>query len=121
MNKYLIGAAAWAILILVLTLTPGESVPDVGIFDYDKLGHAFIFFVLSFLLINGVFYHPKSEAKIMLAVLVGVIFSVVYGIAIEMVQSLIPGRSMDLFDAIANTAGSLLGLSLFYILNKLRT
>ncbi|MBL3655019.1 VanZ family protein [Fulvivirga sediminis] len=121
MNIYLIGAFLWSLLILVLTLTPGESVPDVGLFDYDKLGHAFIFFVLSFLSINGIYRHPRYNAKVNKAVIIGVLFSAFYGFTIELIQSVIPGRSMEAMDAIANIIGAILGLSLFYLMNKLRT
>lgn len=117
-NKYLIGAFLWAILILVITLTPGESVPDLTLFSYDKLGHGFVFFILAFLLISGLYESRKDHIKRNSMLYMGVIVSVLYGILIEGAQSVIPGRSMEIFDALANTAGSFLGLLLFYIRNK---
>lgn len=120
MNKYLIGAIVWALIIMVLTLTPGEAVPDVSLFDYDKLGHGFIFFVLSFLLIKGTYENLQTTSRAGNAVLIGVVTSAFYGFLIEIIQSFIPGRSMDVYDAVANVIGSILGLSLFYLLNKLR-
>ncbi|ELR69725.1 Putative integral membrane protein [Fulvivirga imtechensis AK7] len=117
-NKYLIGSILWAIVILVLTLTPGESVPDLTLFSYDKLGHGFVFFVLAFLLISGLYESRKDHIKRNSMLTLGVILSALYGFLIELAQAVIPGRSMEMYDALANIAGSFLGLCLFYIRNK---
>lgn len=120
LNKYLIGAIIWAVFILVLTLAPGKSVPDLSIFSYDKLGHGFIFFVLAFLLISGLYANLKDSVKRKNAVFVGAIIAAIYGFLIEAVQSIIPDRSMEFYDGLANIVGSFLGLMLFYIRNKLK-
>lgn len=118
-NKYLIGSVIWALFILVLTLTPGKSVPDISLFSYDKLGHGFVFFVLAFLLISG-FYQSLISSSKHRAASVGVILSVLYGLSLEVAQSMVPDRSMEFYDALANTIGSFLGLAVFYIRIKLK-
>lgn len=120
LNKYLIGSIGWAILILILTLTPGKSVPDLSIFSYDKLGHGFVFFVLAFLLISGLYENLKDSVRRKHAVYIGMLVAATYGFLIEAAQSIIPDRSMEAYDAIANIAGSFLGLLLFNIRNKLK-
>ncbi len=119
MNKYLIGALAWALLILVLTLTPGKSVPDIGLFDYDKLGHAGIFLVQSYLLITGLYKRAGRGGKAFRYAVTGSLIAIIYGFLIEFMQSFIPDRGMELYDAVANIIGSFLGVALFYLHNKL--
>ena len=120
LNKYLIGSIVWAILILILTLTPGKSVPDLTIFSYDKLGHGFVFFVLAFLLISGLYENLKDSVRKKNAIYIGMLVAATYGFLIEAVQSVIPDRSMEMYDALANIIGSFLGLLLFNIRNKLK-
>lgn len=120
LNKYLIGSIVWAILILILTLTPGKSVPDLTIFSYDKLGHGFVFFVLAFLLISGLYENLKDSVRKKNAIYIGMLVAATYGFLIEVVQSVIPDRSMEMYDALANIIGSFLGLLLFNIRNKLK-
>ena len=115
LNKYIIGAILWAILILVLTLSPGSSMPDLDIFSYDKLGHAFIFFVFAFLLISGIY--EQLEVRKRKAVYIGAIIAALYGFLIEVLQHFIPQRSMEIYDALANIIGSFFGLGLFYVRN----
>lgn len=118
MNRYLLGAIAWAIIILILTLTPGKSVPDISLFDYDKIGHAGIFFIFSFLLITGLYKMDQRPQRVAKVVVIGLVSSVVYGFAIEFIQDLIPDRGMEWYDAVANILGSILGVCLFYVRYK---
>jgi len=116
-NKYTIGALLWATLNLILTLTPGKSVPDITLFSYDKLGHAFVFFVFSLLLSKGLFV---ANYKLYAAISATVLISAVYGLGIEIAQDFIPDRGMEWFDALANVLGSFLGVGTFYLSNRLK-
>ncbi|MEM6358551.1 MAG: VanZ family protein [Bacteroidota bacterium] len=118
MNKYLTGAILWALLILVLTLTPGKSVPNLSIFDYDKLGHAGIFLIQSYLLTTGLYLKSKTRSKEKY-ILIGSVSAVLYGFMIEYAQEFIPDRGMEAYDAVANIAGALCGVGLFYLQNNL--
>ncbi len=53
------------------------------------------------------------------SIISGMLISIVYGFIIEGIQGLIPGRSMDMYDAFANIAGSFFAPAVFYVLNKL--
>src|SRR6478752_3820210 len=108
-NPY-IPALAWALVILVLTLTPGNYIPQPpwDIFQFDKLVHCFIFFIQALLALRGAYIkeHLKNT-RIYLSIF---IICTLFGICIELVQHFVPGRSMSPADAIANTTGTLLGL-----------
>jgi VanZ family protein len=113
LNKFLIAAILWAGLILVLTLTPGASVPDYRIFTFDTLGHFGIFLVLAYLLASGL--HVKSPFTINRSIVIGLLYTIVYGALIEIAQEYIPQRGMEWSDLLANCSGSILGITLFYI------
>ena len=117
-NKYIIGALLWASFILLLTLTPGKSVPDITLFSYDKIGHAFVFFVFSWLLGKGLF---RANGRLVAALVTTLLLSTLYGLGIEIAQNFIPDRGMEWFDAIANILGTILGLGLFYFTNRQKT
>ena len=115
MNKYYLASILWASLILVLTLTPGKSLPDVNLFSYDKLGHAGIFAIQSYLFISGIYFDKKS---VTFSIVIGLLLTMIYGASIEMAQEFIPDRGMDFFDLIANCTGCLIGISGFYLSYK---
>lgn len=121
MNRFLVGSIAWALIILILTLTPGEHVPQVGVFSYDKLGHSIIFGILSFLIPFGLKRKKNVTLSLNAIMLISLVFTIAYGSALEIMQDFIPGRAMDYVDAIANTAGAIGGVTLFYLVNKMQT
>lgn len=109
--KHFSPAILWLILSLVLFTMPGSTLPQAGWFEtwqVDKWVHAFLFLVLVYL-----FYKPFLQGKIPandnrwrwfipLA-------SVGYGILIEILQNgVIPNRSFDAWDIVADAAGCLL-------------
>lgn len=102
--------------------TPGASMPTVDSWDFlsfDKLAHFFVFAVLSFLLILG---FSKQYTFLFIrynAVIVAVVFSFVYGLSIELVQTFIPDRGAELADIVANSLGVFIGWLAFYLIYKL--
>lgn len=66
-------------------------------------------------------YHVLQAANAR-AVYVGVgIATICFGIAIELIQQLIPDRGADIYDVIANTLGILSAQFLFYFTHKKTT
>ena len=106
---------SWAVLILILTLTPAQHIPKNEIFGYDKLGHAGIFCIQTFLLMLT---FTRAGVTIRKSVVISLVACAIYGFVIEGIQQFIPGRSMDWYHAVANISGSFLALGLFYLLNK---
>jgi hypothetical protein len=107
-------AIAWALLILVLCLMPGEAVPSwdwTDLLNLDKPVHAVLFGVLLVLLVQG-FRTARAEAfRPARPLLVAFVLTVVYGALTEWMQQLEAlGRHGDLNDLVANTVGALLGM-----------
>lgn len=105
-------AVIWGIFILIATLMPGKSIPSVSLFRFDKLIHAFIFGVFAGLCLYGL-NRSKDSVSVKAWVYVG-LFTIIWSISIEGMQSFIPDRGADLLDVIANIIGVLIAQSVFY-------
>ncbi len=118
--KGFIPAICCAIVILILSSKAGINLPEswLDLIAMDKLGHAVVYGALTFLLLRGF----KKEEMIGFAGnshLSALIISIVYGIAMELMQYLFfPGRFFEVYDIIANIIGSLLGLYIFKYFNN---
>ena len=102
-------ALLWALLILVLCLLPGRTLPQwdwADLFSLDKPVHAVLFGVLTVLLGQGYRRVGRTGPLLVWSVLL----SVGYGLATEAMQQLQAlGRHGDVNDAIANTVGAVAG------------
>jgi len=102
----------WSATILVLTSLPVEQMPEINLWNWDKLAHCFVYLILAILLMRYLLdvrmYLPAKALK--LSVIIGAVFG---GID-EIHQFFIPGRSCAWQDYIADLAGVLLGAYLAF-------
>jgi hypothetical protein len=113
-NKYLqqhpllvlVLALLWSGLIFYGCSLPGKELPKLNLFDQvDKVIH-FTFFLLFFFL----WYAVKPKPWLWLVIAFG------YGFGIEFYQHyLVKGRSFDVWDGVADTAGALV---MWFLLKK---
>lgn len=100
----------WAVFILVLCLMPGRDLPSVHLFEADKIGHFSVYVILAALLFYGwkkQSQFPSLHQNVLLKIL---ILTSVYGFAVEVMQELFTAdRHFDLFDALANSTGAIVG------------
>ena len=119
-KKKFIPGIAWFFVVLILMCLPGDDLPPPGwlqIIFFDKWVHMAIFGCLVFLFCwpfyNSVFNNSQRKyyfIKITLAVSI-------WGLALEFIQKyFIPGRSFDLFDWAADSAGALIA---FFICKRI--
>ncbi len=94
----------WAVVILVLTLIPGNNIP-VARAGTDKIVHFFIFAVLMYFMLRG--FKKQSQFPYLAEhfIRTSFIICILYGCMIEIIQIFIPLRSFDLFDIAANSIG----------------
>lgn len=121
-QKFLPGIA-WFFIVGLLTLLPGSDIPKVGWLDriknLDKAVHAGLFGTLTFLFCLPYFksflsYRQKVNHFIRVS-----LAAIVWGITIEFIQKyFIPGRSFDLADWAADSAGALIALWLCIKITK---
>lgn len=101
-------------LILIAILMPGDSVPEVGIPDIDKVIHFGMFFTLAV-----VFYleYFKNNNKLPIWYYAfAVIF--IFASSTEVMQVFAIDRSMDLLDLSADTIGIFIGILLTTIYTR---
>jgi VanZ family protein len=97
----------WIILFTATTI-PGNQLPDIHL--SDKIEHFSAFFVLAILLNLTMIYQRKSLLLFNYAALVTIIICLSYGAIDELHQMFIPGRSADLRDWLADSAGVIIGV-----------
>lgn len=110
-------AIVWLIIIILLTGLPGYLFPTVSPFtdriSLDKLVHFFIFAVLVVTILFGNAKQKNSSPNLrdsIFAILIGI----GVGAATELMQEyLFIGRSMSLWDFVADSIGSLGGIIIF--------
>lgn len=108
----------WSVMVTVACLVSVSDVPDVdmGIENADKLVHFTFYAVFSILWFVYLQSIVNNDKRLYVAVF---IFSVLFGIGIEFCQSVFTEtRQADVVDAIANTLGSLFGLSMLKFYNN---
>jgi VanZ family protein len=99
--KYKILAVGYTLWLTAVSLTPLNDL-DLPSFKFaDKIVHFFLYFFLTLLWILALQKLQRIKIRLL-------IFIILWGIIIEFLQEyFIPGRSGDIFDAVANTIGSI--------------
>jgi hypothetical protein len=117
----------WGIIIFALISMPASAIPEQRFFNiphFDKLVHATIFFVFSFLICVGFYYKNKINHKnhvLLSQFFVVLIVGLIYGGITEMVQEyFLFDRDGDWLDFVANAIGVIAGILGFIILENTR-
>jgi glycopeptide antibiotics resistance protein len=115
-------AFIWAAIILILCAMPGTYIPRLSFLDWlrpDKVVHLAMFGALCILCIRGFHSQDSFIALTNNPKTYAVIFSIIYGIMIELMQEYIfIWRTGEVFDAIADAVGAFIGLWLYNYWNK---
>jgi len=94
------------VLILVAVMLPSSSLPDApGIPGFDKLVHFLMFLTLAVAMHHD--FTLEGKRRLITALALGLAFSALT----EAVQLFVDGRSSELVDMVADTAGFLTGLA----------
>ena len=109
----LVIAVLYSCFISVLFFITGPDLPEIHISEADKIVHVLIYFIL--INIWLLYFYKKKDcnfnSKLILIVLISILL---YGIIIEILQSLFTvSRIADIYDVAANFIGSLLGIFFF--------
>ncbi len=114
-SRWTVPVWLWALFILAVTWYPTLTVPETGIDAQDKIAHFGVFAILGLLFIRAM---SKYEINRLSKVVKRTIFYCSsFALLDEAGQAFIPGRSAELFDALANLGGVLISGILFrYVL-----
>ena len=83
--------------------------PRVEILRYDKVVHAIVYSVL-----GGLFFlalRQTSSLTVGRLIVLAAAFAFIYGVTDEVHQLFVPGRSAEVYDALADGIGGMLGAS----------
>jgi VanZ family protein len=108
--------AVYWIALFVGTSMPSMNVPSFTL--NDKLVHFTAFFILAFLLSLSILYQNKYQILKNFYIVSAFIISSLYGLIDEFHQIFIPGRSSDILDWTADSAGALAGVLIVSFLLK---
>ena len=116
--KYYLPALVWAAAIFVASSIPTADIPRSVIFTQDKLLHLLVYFVFGFLTHRALNNDSAGTWLRSRASLVTVLIVALYGASDEYHQYWVPGRSMDIFDWVADVSGAILFVILAMYLTR---
>jgi VanZ family protein len=120
--KWLAGARnqalLWALLVLALTLSPSDLLPNIpqwtDLLSWDKLAHAALFGIQSWLITRALLVSNAHRFSSKTIAVIGAACGMIFGFCIELAQYALPiGRSGNLYDFLADVAGSLASWAIF--------
>jgi len=104
----------WSLIILILTLTPFGDSSSRDIPLLDKVVHMGLFGVFTILLLRS--FLRKLEFRNILLV-IALLFAASFGLFVELLQNMVPGRNFEWLDWLADVIGAMAGIAAFKILN----
>jgi VanZ family protein len=121
LNRFFWAAFSWTVFITVLCLVNSSSLDEIDVIeipDKDKIVHFSFYFI--FTIAWYLFFKSKYGGGTKIRTFVFAL-AVFYGGLIEIVQLLFTsGRSADVMDAVANSAGSALAVLILWLYKKLK-
>lgn len=106
----------YTLVLAAVCLIKIKKLPEIGVSFGDKIFHFLAYTVLAFLWFNTFFNTFKLKKK--KALIYAALFSIVFGIIIEVLQGTIAtSRSSDVYDVMANTMGVFLTVIIVFIRN----
>jgi len=101
-------AITWFVIMCILFFLPGSAFPKENWFHvihFDKWVHCGLFAVLLFLWCSAFDFNLPKNSWLVIAA------AIAYGFLVEVIQKeWVTNRSFDLYDVLADSAGSILGV-----------
>ena len=114
--RYQLPALFWSIIIFVGSSIPAKYLPHNAIFTYDKLIHVVLFMIFGMLVFRAFEPMVKRDFFVWGRMFLSVAIVILYGVLDEVHQFQIPGRTMDVWDALADAVGGILAACIVYII-----
>jgi len=111
---YTFPAILWAVAIFAASSIPSEDFPSLGILSQDKLLHLSVYLGLGLLLERAFRHQTVLPLLARSSKLSAILTAAIYGVSDEFHQSFVPGRSMDVWDVVADVLG--VGLAMMLLL-----
>lgn len=118
--RYQFPALLWAVIIFIASSIPASKLPKFTNYVDDKVIHISIFLVFGLLVYRALEPHLKTDRFNWGRLLLSISAVIVYGISDEIHQGFVPGRTVDVLDATADSIGGILSATLIYLLFRLK-
>ena len=103
-------------LVLILSVINIGVLPKTDMPSADKIVHAIMYFgITGMLMLNQTSYFRNQITKVQLYF--AFLFSVGFGILMEIIQYFLPWRSGSIYDLIANTFGTIIAIIIMLIVS----
>ncbi len=114
MKKYyfFLPVVLYAGLIFKISSLPLNDLPDIEIWNFDKIIHIFEYGVLGFLLILA-FHSNSSQKTHKYIIFTCIVLGILYGGLDEIHQSFVSNRNSSIYDWIADSIGTACGVYFF--------
>ncbi len=106
--RYHLPTLIWGIIIFVVSSIPSDKIPNIQIFGIDKLLHIFTFFIFGIFIYRSIYFSKGTKLSFTKIATYVILIIAIVGILDELYQGLIPGRSTDFFDLVADIIGGIL-------------
>lgn len=110
----------WLVILLVISILNTPTISIGAGLKIDKLAHFILYGITTLLLFRALRKTTDNKKPMFYAF----IFSCIYGLIIELIQTLTPQRRFESADILANTLGSLttiIGIGLYQVITKRNT
>lgn len=114
-NTYLIISIVWMVLIWTISSLPSSELPSFRVFGFDKIAHFSIYMIWG-LLVNK--HLLKVRAHIVTSIAIYSLMCLCASLD-EWHQHYIPGRSVNVYDLLANLLGLITSLVTLTIQSKI--
>ena len=119
-NKLLFRVVFWTWLVIIIVSSLIPNISTKGMEDklntelrFDYLIHFFIYFILAYAFIMQFPDINRFRNKIFFWIILS---GVAFGVGLECLQIIIPGRAFNVLDIVFNTAGIVFGLFVSYLI-----
>jgi VanZ family protein len=116
--RYQFPAIAWAAIIFGISSLPASVIAISPPYQLDKVFHAGIFFIFCLFLNRALLNQSRVPPLSAYHLVLSLVLVIAYGVSDELHQTVVPGRTPDFFDALADSFGGL--ACTFYLLLRAR-
>ncbi len=106
-NRWWVAVGVYAAIVFVLSVIPTEHLPGAEVPHLDKVVHLCEYLLFAWVLVQAIRTSQMPERDYLLWAW---IYATSYGLLMEVIQLMVPWRSAELGDAVANAVGAAIGV-----------